>query len=87
MFVDDEHWYKQSYDKDWDVIMPALQSYNGLHQKLFIIVLLILDESMFGWRLHNKLFITVLLILDESMSGWRPKTTAYGELPSITFGP
>jgi hypothetical protein len=50
MFVDEEHWYKQRYDKDWDVIMPVLQSYNGLRKKLFITVMLILDESMSGLR-------------------------------------
>jgi hypothetical protein len=50
LFADEEWWYCDKRDKDWDVFKPCLAGYNQQRKDLFRTVLLILDESMSGWR-------------------------------------
>ena len=49
-WCDKEHWYKDKRDRPWEVFLPALDQYNGKRRKLLKVVLLLLDESMSGWR-------------------------------------
>lgn len=50
MFCDKKWWYEDYRDRDWDIIMPCITSYNQKRKQLFNTVLLMLDESMSGWR-------------------------------------
>jgi hypothetical protein len=50
MFCDKRWWYEDIRDRDWDIIMPCIASYNDKRKQLFNTILLIMDESMSGWR-------------------------------------
>jgi hypothetical protein len=50
MFADKKWWYKGKRDKDWDIFMPCLASYNEKQSQMFNTILLVLDELMAGWR-------------------------------------
>jgi hypothetical protein len=50
MFADRKYWCNDRRDQDWEVIYPCLSDYNEKRRELFCTVLLILDESMSGWR-------------------------------------
>jgi hypothetical protein len=50
MFSDESHWFKENRDKPWEIFLPCLESYNMKRRNLFQTVLLMLDESMSGWR-------------------------------------
>jgi hypothetical protein len=50
MFCDKKWWFEDVRDRDWDIIMPCIASYNQKRKKLFNTILLMLDESMSGWR-------------------------------------
>jgi len=49
-FCDKKYWYIDKRDRPWDIFMPCLNSYNDKRKKLIVTVLLMLDESMSGWR-------------------------------------
>jgi len=46
----EKYWYEESRDVLWDVFLPCLDSYNVKRQRLIKTFLLLLDESMSGWR-------------------------------------
>ena len=50
MFCDRENWYLDDRDKDWGIFRPCLSSFNDKRKRIFSTVLLMLDESMSGWR-------------------------------------
>jgi hypothetical protein len=43
-------WYVDRRDLDWDMFMPFVEKWNQTRVKLLVAFLLILDESMSGWR-------------------------------------
>ena len=43
-------WYVDKRDRPWDIFLPCLSSYNQKRRNLFKAILLLLDESMSGWR-------------------------------------
>ncbi|CAB9515559.1 unknown protein [Seminavis robusta] len=49
-FGPEEYWYLDKRDVPWDAIVPAVIGFNKKRQELFWVVLLMLDESMIGWR-------------------------------------
>jgi len=50
VFAEKRWWYEDNRDKDWEIFMPVIESFNEKRRQLFLCVLLILDESMSGWR-------------------------------------
>lgn len=50
MFGRKEDWYKENRDRGWEVMRPILHDFNGKRRSLFKVSLLLLDESMSGWR-------------------------------------
>jgi hypothetical protein len=50
VFGPEEQWYTDKRDMPWELITPALNSFNQKRRELFSIKLLMLDESMSGWR-------------------------------------
>ncbi|CAB9517187.1 hypothetical protein SEMRO_837_G209150.1 [Seminavis robusta] len=49
-FGDEKYWYLDKRDIPWDVIVPAVSGFNKKREELFSVFLLMLDESMIGWR-------------------------------------
>eukprot|EP00797_Seminavis_robusta_P009610 Sro169_g074980.1 n/a (342) ;mRNA; r:10060-11085 len=49
-FGPEEYWYLDKRDVPWDVIVPAVTGFNKKRTDMFYVVLLMLDESMIGWR-------------------------------------
>ncbi len=50
-WCDPEHWFTDKRDKPWSIFLPCLQGYNAQRRKLLkSVMLLMLDESMSGWR-------------------------------------
>ena len=49
-WCDEKHWYLQQDEGTWDIFKPCLQSFNDKRRSLVKTVLLLLDESMSGWR-------------------------------------
>ena len=47
---EEKHWYEDSRDVPWDVFLPCLSSFNSKRQRLIKTVLMMVDESMSGWR-------------------------------------
>ena len=47
---DKSYWYKDKRDLTWDVFNPILRQMNEKRNNLFQSVLLVLDESMIGWK-------------------------------------
>ena len=46
-----DYWFMDKRDKTWDIFIPCLQDFNEKRQNLIkSIMVLILDESMSGWR-------------------------------------
>jgi hypothetical protein len=50
MFCNREHWFKDKRDCGWEIFQPCLDNFNLKRRSLFVVTLLILDESMSGWR-------------------------------------
>ena len=50
MFADKKYWYQDRRNMNWDVFLPVLDGFNNKRKDLFQVILLILDESMSGWR-------------------------------------
>jgi hypothetical protein len=49
-WCDKKHWYKPRDEKLWEIFLPCLDSFNEKRRNLVKVVLLMLDESMSGWR-------------------------------------
>jgi hypothetical protein len=47
---DKKHWYEDTRDIPWDVFLPCLAEFNSKRQQLLKTTMLLLDESMSGWR-------------------------------------
>ena len=56
MFCDRKYWYEERRNKDWNDFLPCLESYNEKRKRLFMTVLVMLDESMSGWRPKTSKF-------------------------------
>jgi hypothetical protein len=50
MFCNRNLWYNDNHYKGWGIFMPYLRSFNEKRKSLFGSTLLILDESMIGWK-------------------------------------
>ena len=49
-WCEEKHWYMPQDEGTWDIFKPCLQSFNDKRRSLVKTVLLLLDESMSGWR-------------------------------------
>jgi hypothetical protein len=50
-WADRTYWYRERREMPWDVFLPCMKSFNDRHQRLLSsVALLLLDESMSGWR-------------------------------------
>jgi len=49
-WCEEKYWYSARDDLPWDVFMPCLQQFNEKRRAMLKVVLLMLDESMSGWR-------------------------------------
>ena len=49
-WCDKKFWYQNKDERMWDIFLPCIQQYNGKRRLLLKVVLLLLDESMSGWR-------------------------------------
>jgi hypothetical protein len=47
---EERYWYEDTRDVPWDVFLPCLSSFNDRRQRLIKTVLMLVDESMSGWR-------------------------------------
>jgi hypothetical protein len=54
IFAEQKWWYREARDIDWDVFMPTIHKWNECRVKLLVVFLLILDESMSGWKPKNS---------------------------------
>jgi len=50
MWADKKWWCEDQRDRAWDTFVPCLNSFNGKRKALFLTQLLMMDESMSGWR-------------------------------------
>jgi hypothetical protein len=50
MWCDPKYWYDERRNMDWGVFTPLLQAFNNKRKELLRTCLLMLDESMSGWR-------------------------------------
>ncbi len=55
-WADEVHWYKPQRDTPWEVFLPALSEFNDRRRLLVKTMLLMLDESMSGWRPKTSKF-------------------------------
>ncbi len=46
----EQYWYEESRDVPWDVFLPCLKGYNEKRRRLITTFLMLVDESMSGWR-------------------------------------
>ena len=49
-WAEEKYWYEDSRDVPWEVFLPCLDSFNEKRQRLIKTFLLLIDESMSGWR-------------------------------------
>ena len=49
-FAENKYWYIDKRHRLWDIFLPCLSNYNERRKQLIKTVLLMLDESMSGWR-------------------------------------
>jgi hypothetical protein len=47
---EERYWYEDVRDVPWDVFLPCLVNFNDKRQHLLKTVLMLVDESMSGWR-------------------------------------
>jgi hypothetical protein len=50
MFTDKSNWYSERRNLNWSMFLPVLDGFNAKRKDLLRCVLLMLDESMSGWR-------------------------------------
>ena len=65
-FCEKEHWFIPDRDKSWDIFIPALEKYNDRRRQLLQTILIILDESMSGWKPKTSQFGGLPNITHES---------------------
>ena len=53
-WADPKYWYLDTRDNPWDIFTPCLASFNEKRQRLLKTMLLLIDESMSGWRPKTK---------------------------------
>jgi hypothetical protein len=53
-WADPKYWYLDARDNPWDVFTLCLSSFNEKRQRLIKTVLLLIDESISGWRPKTK---------------------------------
>ena len=49
-WADPKYWYADKDEVPWEVFMPCVEHFNSCRRALLKAVLLMLDESMRGWR-------------------------------------
>ena len=49
-WADPKYWYADKDEVPWEVFMPCINEFNSKRRSLLKAVLLMLDESMSGWR-------------------------------------
>ena len=49
-FCDSKYWYIEARDRPWDIFLPCLDAFNKKRRHLIKLRLLMMDESMSGWR-------------------------------------
>jgi hypothetical protein len=54
IFAERKWWYREVCDINWDIFMPTIHKWNECRVKLLVAFLLILDESMSGWKPKNN---------------------------------
>jgi hypothetical protein len=54
IFAERKWWYREARDIAWDMFLPMIHKWNACRVKLLVAFLLILDESMSGWRPKNS---------------------------------
>ena len=54
IFAERKWWYREACDINWDMFLPTIHKYNACRVNLLVTFLLILDESMSGWRPKNS---------------------------------
>ena len=50
LWCDEKYWYQQYSEEEWEIFLPMLADFNDKRKNLVSCVLLMLDESMSGWR-------------------------------------
>jgi len=50
MFADEDYWYTPKGDKPWEMFLNTIQKFNDRRKQLLVAYLLMLDESMVGWK-------------------------------------
>jgi hypothetical protein len=45
-----DYWYKDKRDLTWDIFLPMLSQFNERCHSLVSVILIMIDESMSGWR-------------------------------------
>jgi len=49
-WADERYWYEDVRDVPWEVFLPCLSGFNNKRRRLLKTVLMLVDESMSGWR-------------------------------------
>jgi hypothetical protein len=49
-WCDKKHWFVDKRDRSWEIFRPCLEKMNSRRAKMMTTMLLMLDESMSGWR-------------------------------------
>jgi hypothetical protein len=55
-WADEKYWYLPDHDTPWEMFLPCIFSFNDRRQHLIKTVMLMLDESMSGWRPKTSKF-------------------------------
>ena len=50
LFCEEKYWFLDKRDRPWEIFLPCVKNYNEKRKSLIKIVLLMMDESMSGWR-------------------------------------
>jgi hypothetical protein len=66
---DIDFWYKDKRDLTWDIFLPMLSRFNERRHILVSVILLMLDESMSGWRPKSA---KTGRLLKLSWEPWKP---------------
>ena len=49
-WCDEKYWYIDKRDRPWDIFLPIVTEFNNKRKELFVVDMLMMDESMSGWR-------------------------------------
>ena len=53
MWADEQYWYRDPRTLPWEVIMPFITKIKNLRALLMIVLFMVLNETMWGWRLKT----------------------------------